>query len=114
MENLNILNNYRTIIKEILKQYASYQPSYGDIEVQTLFDSENDHYQVIAVGWDGKQRIYGCSLHLDLKDGKIWIQVNNTELDIAQELVNRGISKQDIVIGFHTTYLRQFSGYALA
>ena len=54
MENLNKLNNYRTIIKEILKQYASYQPSYGDIEVQTLFDSENDHYQVIAVGWDGK------------------------------------------------------------
>ena len=48
---------------------------------------------MIAVGWDGKQRIYGCSLHLDLKDGKIWIQVNNTELDIAQELVNRGISK---------------------
>jgi len=114
MENLNTLNNYRTIIKDILKQYASYQPSYGDIEVQTLFDSESDHYQVIAVGWDGKQRIYGCSLHLDLKDGKIWIQVNNTELDIAQELVNRGISKQDIVIGFHTAYLRQFSGYALA
>jgi len=114
MENLNKLNNYRTIIKEILKQYASYQPSYGDIQIQTLFDSENDHYQVIAVGWDAKQRIYGCSLHLDLKEGKIWIQVNNTELDIAQELVNRGISKQDIVIGFHTTYLRQFSGYALA
>jgi hypothetical protein len=108
MENLNKLNNYRIIIKEILKQYASYQPSYGDIEIQTVFDSENDHYQVIAVGWDGKQRIYGCSLHLDLKEGKIWIQVNNTKL------VNRGISKQDIVIGFHTTYLRQFSGYALA
>lgn len=105
---------YRMVIKQLLTDYAAYKPSYGDIEVQTLFDSEHDHYQVLAIGWYNKQRIYGCSMHLDLKQGKIWIQANNTELDIAQNLVERGIPKEDIVIGFHPPHFRQFSGYAIA
>ncbi|WP_353258879.1 element excision factor XisI family protein, partial [Prochlorothrix hollandica] len=39
---------------------------------------------------------------------------NNTELDIGQDIVNRGILKDDIVIGFQPPYLRQVSGYAIA
>jgi len=46
--------------------YASYKPSYGDIEIQTLFDTEQDHYQVLGVGWNKKERFYGCSMHLDI------------------------------------------------
>ncbi|MFG3816675.1 XisI protein [Limnothrix redekei] len=84
------------------------------MEVQTLFDSEHDHYQVFAIGWYNKQRIYGCSMHLDLKQGKIWIQANNTELDIAQNLVERGIPKEDIVLGLQPPNFRRFSGYAIA
>ena len=42
MENLEKIDKYRAIIKQILSQYASYKPSYGDIEIQTLFDTEQD------------------------------------------------------------------------
>ncbi|TAD76133.1 MAG: XisI protein [Oscillatoriales cyanobacterium] len=118
MEALNVdterLQAYRTAIKHLLTDYAAYTPSYGDIEIQTLFDGEHDHYQVLAIGWHNKQRIYGCSIHLDLKQGKVWIQANNTELDIAQALVEQGIPKDDIVIGFQPPYLRRFSGYAIS
>ena len=67
MENLEKIDKYRAIIKQILSQYSSYKPSYGDIEIQTLFDTEQDHYQVLGVGWNKKERIYGCSMHLDIK-----------------------------------------------
>ena len=76
-------------------------------------DTERDHYQVVSVGWEQKYRVYGCSMHLDIKDGKIWIQWNATDLDIAQKLVYLGISSQDIVIGFHPVNLRQYSDYAV-
>ena len=114
MEILAKKQTYRTIIQQLLAEYGTYKPAYGDIEIQTIFDQDHDHYQVVAVGWNNKERIYGCSLHLDIKNEKIWIQVNNTELDIGQELVNRGIPKDDIVIGFQPPYLRQVSGYAMA
>jgi len=114
MENLEKISRYRSIIKQILSQYAAYKPSHGEIEIQTLFDLESNHYQVLGVGWNKKERIYGCSIHLDIKDGKIWIQINNTELDIGQTLVEMGVPKEDIVIGFQPAYIRKVSGYAIA
>ncbi|NJN90828.1 MAG: XisI protein [Leptolyngbyaceae cyanobacterium SL_5_14] len=66
------------------------------------------------VGWDGDRRVHGCVLHLDIKDGKIWIQHNTTELQIAQELAALGIPKQDIVLGFQAPYLRQFTEFGVA
>ncbi len=53
-------------------------------------------------------------MHLDIKNEKVWIQINNTELDIGQALVEMGIAKEDIVIGFQPVYIRQISGYAVA
>ena len=48
MENLEKLQTYRTAIKQLLSQYATYKPSHGDIEVQTIFDTQSDRYQAIA------------------------------------------------------------------
>ena len=113
MEPVEKTSTYRTVIQEFLKEYSCYKPSHGEIEIQTLFDNETDHYQVVGVGWDRGERIYGVSIHLDIKDGKIWIQVNNTEIDLGQELVERGVAKNDIVIGFQPPYIRVHSGYAI-
>ena len=114
MESVAKISTYRTVVQEFLKEYSCYKPSHGEIEIQTLFDHETDHYQVVGVGWDKDERIYGVSIHLDIKDGKIWIQVNNTEIDLGQVLVERGVDKNDIVIGFQPPYIRAYSGYAIA
>ena len=107
------LEQYREAIKKLLYQYASYQYPYGDIENQVIFDTEHDHYQLVRVGWEDKKRIYGCSIHLDIKDEKIWIQFNSTDVDIAQELVELGVNKQDIVLGFQPLYMRKYTDYAV-
>lgn len=113
MANLEKKDKYRLIIKQILSQYATYKPANGNIDLQTIFDSEHDRYQVLAVGWEENHRVYGCSIHLDIKEDKIWIQDNNTEIDIAQELVTEGVPKDDIVIAFQPPYLRKVSGYGV-
>ncbi|MDJ0796140.1 MAG: XisI protein [Calothrix sp. MO_167.B12] len=107
------VNKYRQYVQELLTKYASYKPTYGDIEVETIFDTERNHYQIVHIGWENKQRVYGCSMHIDIKDEKIWIQWNATEIDIANELVEMGVAKQDIVIGFHSPYLRKFTDFAV-
>ncbi len=56
---------------------------------------------------------YGCSIHIDMKNEKIWIQWNGTEINIAEELVLMGVPKQDIVIGFHSPLKRQFTDFAV-
>ncbi len=68
---------------------------------------------MVHVGWSNKRRVYGCVLHVDIKNGKIWIQHDGTEGGIADELMDRGVPKHDIVLGFHSPFKRQFTDFAV-
>jgi XisI protein len=109
------LDHYRQAVRNLLVAHASVEPtlSQPEIESQLLFDSEHDHYQLLDLGWDHLKRVYACFIHLDIKDGKIWIQRNMTESDLAQELVEMGIPKDDVVLGLHPQYKRPLSGYGV-
>lgn len=63
MVSLGKIQTYRTLIKQLPSQYATYKPSHGDIEIQTVFDIEHNHCQVVAIGWDKKERVYGFAKH---------------------------------------------------
>jgi XisI protein len=49
------LEVYRKTIQTVLLEYASHPYSYGEVELQTVFDTERDHYQVVSVGWEQKR-----------------------------------------------------------
>lgn len=83
-------------------------PSDADVETQLIVDKEHGHFLIAAVGWqNGDQRELNTFVHIDVKtDGKIWIQHDGTDLKIALLLVDRGVSKEEIVLGFHAPYRR--------
>ncbi|NEP80427.1 MAG: XisI protein [Okeania sp. SIO3B3] len=108
------LEKYRNYIEQIIKEYGQYKPSYGEVEVQTIFDRDRDHYQLLNVGWDGNERIRGCVLQIDIKNEKIWIQHDNTKIGIADELVDLGVPSSDIVLAFHAPYKRKYTGFAVS
>ncbi len=106
------IETYRTYIKKLIQEYGSYLPSSDEVETQYIFDTERDHYQLFQVGWEKYSWIHGCILHVDIKNGKIWIQHNGIETGLADELVNMGVPKEDIVLGFHAPYKRKYTGFA--
>jgi len=106
------LEKYRTIVRRILNEYAQYKPSYGEIETETVFDTEKDHYELVHVGWEDKKRIHGSVIHIDIKDGRVWIQHDGTSEGIADELVEAGIPKEEIVLGFRYPKYRKYTEYA--
>ncbi|BCL38015.1 XisI protein [Nostoc sp. MS1] len=108
------IEDYREIIQKFLKSHADFENTNSDIESQIICDTVNDHYQLLDVGWEELKRVYNCFIHLDIKDGKIWIQRNMTEVDIAQELVDMGVPKEDIILGLHPPYKRPYTGYGVA
>lgn len=107
MEKITLYRNY---IREIIKRH-SMPPTYGDAEVQQIFDTEHDHYQLVHTGWYKTERLYGCILHLDICDGKIWIQYDGTEIGVADELAALGVPKEDIVLAYHPPYKRPYTGF---
>ena len=107
------VDHYRQLVQELLEDYSKVDFNNPELETELIFDTQRDRYQVVHVGWSNKRRVYGCVLHLDIKDGKIWIQHDGTEGGIANELVERGVPKHDIVLGFHSPFKRQFTEFAV-
>lgn len=108
------LETYRQIVENVLTEYARVPYAYGDIHTETVFDRVNDHYMLVNVGWHGDRRIHGSLVHVDLIDDKIWIQRDGTEHGIANDLVEAGIPKEHIVLGFRAPEVRQYTGFAAA
>ncbi len=111
---MDTLNHYRICIQTLLERHSQYKPQSEDVESELFFDSIRDHYQLMRVGWNGLSRVYHTVLHFDIKDGKVWLQQNTTDIDVGQELVEMGISKDDIVLGLHPPYKRPYTGYGVA
>ena len=110
------VEQYRQAIRQLLTTKATLEQSSSNakIECQLIFDTEHDHYQLLDIGWENLKRIYNCFIHIDIKDDKIWIQRNMTEANLAQELVEMGVAKEDIVLGLHPPYKRPYTGYGVA
>ena len=105
--------DYGELIQEIVREYGNCKPSYGDVEVETIIDPLQGHYQLMTIGWNGQRRIHGCLLHVDIKNGKIWIQHDGTEEGIANRLVAAGVPKDEIVLAFHSPFKRRFTDFAV-
>jgi hypothetical protein len=111
---MDTLDTYRRIIQNVLREYVRIQYAYGNIENEVIFDRETDRYMVVSVGWQDVKRIHGCLIHIDIINGKVWIQRDGTEHGIARELETAGIPKDQIVLGFHSPDVRRYTEYAVA
>lgn len=71
---------------------------------------------IVLDGWEhsGKRRVHSALVHLDIIDGKIWVQRDGTEYGMAQELVDAGIPKSQIVLGFQPVEKRPYTDFAVA
>lgn len=110
---MDTLDKYRLLVQKVLTEYTKIPYAYGQIQTETIFDRDSDRYLLMIVGWDRDKRIHGCLVHIDIINGKLWIQRDGTEHGIALELVNAGIPKEQIVLGFHPTEIRQHTEYAV-
>jgi len=110
------LAQYRQIIREVMSEYAEFlngppQPKY---DVALAMDDENGQYVLRRVGWSEKERYQYTDIHLILRNGKIWIEEDMTEDGITDELLAKGVTPEDIVLGFQPPYIRAHTDFALA
>ena len=108
------VKKYQDIIVKYLENYARHSrpANLPDVETKVVADRENNSFQLLRIGWQGNQYIFAIVFHFDIKDGKVWFQINNTEREVVDELVEMGVSREDIVLGFQPPYARPHTGFA--
>jgi hypothetical protein len=101
------INSYKEILRDLIESIAAISPSTPEVETQKIIDDENGHYLLFSVGWENNRWVYATFVHLDIKPtGRVWLQHDGTDLHIAELLVQKGIPKSDIVIGFQAPHAR--------
>lgn len=110
------LARYQEIIKRLLADHIEMdrrQPTPG-VEYLLVADDERGHYMWLNLGWAGNKRLNAETVYVRLLDGKFWIETDWTEHGIANDLLEAGVPKEDIVLAFHHPDMRSHTDFAAA
>ena len=108
------IDHYRHIVETVLSDYANFLGNDDQVQIELVFDRERDRYLLVETGWQESSRIYGTLLHIDITNGKLWIQQDGTEDGIANELVEQGVPKDHIVLSFKSEERRRLTEFAVS
>ena len=108
------ITQYRSIVEQVLQDYAGFLGHDDQVQVELVFDREHDRYLLVELGWQNDDRIYGTLLHLEIVGDKIWIQQDGTEEGVAAELIVAGVPKSQIVLGFKSLDRRRLTEFAVS
>jgi hypothetical protein len=103
-------------LEHILERHAAIPYSNGDIRSEVVVDRKRGRFLLVDVGWDrdGRGRVHGALVHVDVIDGKFWIQYDGTEEGVADQLVAVGVPHSRIVLASKHPSLRKYTDFAAA
>ena len=110
------VNEYAETIRRLLRERERLACPFlpAGLEVACLFDDANGLYALLSIGWMQGQRVCGTTLLLRIKDSKIWVEADETDAPIADDLVQANISPEDIVLGFQPPEMRAYTAFSEA
>jgi ketosteroid isomerase-like protein len=110
------LTNYADTVREILARIAENLKRIPKPDVETLLveDPRLAAFLLRRLGWDAGRRVNNTVIAARIRDGKVWIEEDNTDLSFADELLRRGVPKEDIVLGFQPPQRRHLTEFAVA
>lgn len=70
------MDGWRSPIKQYLTDLYDTVPrsSPQDLETVGVFDEKRDHYLLMRVGWEGDKHVQYTTLHVRIKNAKVWIE----------------------------------------
>ena len=106
------LKKYEKIVNEVILDVSE---KLSDADSILSIDKIHGQYIILMDSWEGIERNYGPLVHIEIKpDNKIWLRFDGTDLEIGQELLNKGISEKDLVLAFHSPQMRKYTKFAMA
>jgi hypothetical protein len=106
--------DYPTLAKKVLNDYVDFIKGSGMTSLRTLFDDNQQRYVLLRVDWEKEKYIHYLVTHLEIIGGKIWILKDNTEEGVATDLLEAGVPKEHIVLGFKPPTVRPYTEFAAA
>ncbi len=108
------VRRYAEAARAVLEEWCAIPNLEAGIRDRAFIDETHGRFAVISEGWERGERVHHVVIDLEIIDGKVWIQADNTDSAVARKLEARGVAKTDIVPGFRSPDLRGGTEYAVA
>lgn len=90
--------DYRDAVKTALRPFGTYTSLEPHMETVTLFDDTTGNYAVAQLGWEHGDRVLLPLVHLRIRDGKVVVEINATDIEIDDLLLQAGVPYQDLIL----------------
>lgn len=108
------LDYFYNIIYSIIKEYADLPYADRNLHHKLIISDDKKNYLLMTIGWKNDVKIHGSVVHLEIINDKIWIHRDGLEDGITDDLLEAGITKDEIVLAFHPPDVRPLTGFAIA
>ena len=102
------------IIEQALCELARAYDTPDKTRILMAFDRKRGQFLLLDEGWNGYQRIHNVWLHVELRDGKIYIHEDGTEEGVGNAFLAAGFPRERIVLAFQSPVLRLPGEFAAA
>lgn len=104
---MDTINIYRKILTIFFEERAAIQNEQDNgLQAQLLINEAKTNFLLLKMGWKNKLFVHTVTFHMELKEGKVWIYENKTDVDLTGVLVDRGVDGRDVVLGYLSPALR--------
>ena len=90
------MTRYRQLIQQVLESYALAMSRGNQVQLLPVCDMARDQYLLVSLGWSNKRREHAIVFHAQLQDGEILLEDDRTETGLSDELIQAGVSAEDI------------------
>lgn len=109
------VTKYKSIVKEVVSNILKPENENDPVKNQFIIDEKKGHFIVLMNGWQDESRFYGCLIHVEVKENsRVWVHEDRTDQIVIDKLLEKGIPKSDIVVGFHAPIMRSDTEFAIA
>lgn len=97
------LEKYKQLLEAVVIEWGTIGNSLmeGMVDDLIITDHISGNYILMSAGWWNRKRFHDIVFHARIKDGKIWIEWDGTDPSITEELLRRGIPREDIILGWN-------------
>ena len=92
---------YQKAILDLFDEYDKFWGNSGGLQNRIIADMKQNAFVMISFGWQNEETYtHLLCFHIEIIKGKVWVHENNTEALIADELMEKGVALEDIILGF--------------
>lgn len=102
------IEKYQSILQlEMEEQAKKSLYNAPNVHRHLIINEDKSDFLLLSIGWEDSAYRHNVIHHIQLRGNKVWILKNNTNIEIDEFLIEKGIQKEDIEVGWIPDYLRE-------